>query len=64
MSKMEDLRGLWSDSKFGKVMRIVSENFFRKHSYNWIFNSRIQDFKSTLKYKARLEQFLSEPELR
>lgn len=43
-------------------MRIISEHIIRKHSFHWIFNSRIEDHKSALKYRSRLQTALQVPD--
>lgn len=42
-------------------MRIVSNLFLRKYSFNYIFNSRICNFKSHVKYRYRLCEAIKDP---
>lgn len=58
---MDHLRELWSE-KYGQVMRVISEHFLRKHCFHYIFNSRVQDFRSALKYRKRLQHILTQPQ--
>lgn len=61
MSKIEHLRGLWTDQIIGKEMRVISQSFLRKDCYHWIFFSRVEDYKSPLKYKIRLQSAIRDP---
>lgn len=57
----DQLLELWRHEIYGQVMRIVSDHFFRKKAYDYIFNSRVEDLRSALKYKPRLQQFVADP---
>jgi hypothetical protein len=54
INTIADLRRLWIDYKYSRCMRIISNLFFRKYSLNYIFNSRICNFRSHIKYRHRL----------
>lgn len=62
INTIADLRRLWTDPTFGGVMRIISNIFFRKHALNYIFNSRISNFSSHVKYRQSLWQALRNPD--
>lgn len=63
MSRIIDLRNLWDDESnlYSYPIRIISEYFLRKHCFKWIFNSRIQNFSSPLKYIPRIREALKKP---
>jgi hypothetical protein len=55
MNSIADLRSLWLPSNiFSKALRILSHNFLKKHSLEYIFNSRVCNFKGHVKYRERL----------
>jgi hypothetical protein len=43
-------------------MRIISNLFFRKHCLEYIFNSRISNYSSHVKYRQTLWTALRNPE--
>lgn len=51
------LRELWN----GKEMRVICEHFLRKYCPHYTFNSRVQDFRSFLKYRTRLQYIIARP---
>jgi hypothetical protein len=61
MSKISDLLKIWAHEDYGKLVRVVTCTHFRKYCYHWIFNSRVKNYSSALKYKARLDQFFKNP---
>lgn len=54
INSIADLRKLWVDYKYAKCMRIISNLFLRKYALGYIFNSRICNFSSHIKYRQRL----------
>lgn len=42
-------------------MRIFSMNFLRKHSYEYIFNSRIKMYERNLKYRNKIIEGVVNP---
>lgn len=61
INTIADLRRLWIDYKYARCMRIVSNLFFRKYSLSYIFNSRICNFRSHIKYRHRLAEAVRDP---
>jgi hypothetical protein len=61
INTIADLRRLWIDYKYARAMRIISNLFFRKYSLNYIFNSRICNFRSHIKYRHRLWEAIRAP---
>jgi hypothetical protein len=64
MSKKSDLLKLWDHEDhedYGKLVRVITCTHFRKYCYHWIFNSRVKNYSSALKYKSRLNQMLKNP---
>lgn len=57
-----DLRRLWTDPVIGECMRIVSNLFFRRYAMDYIFNSRISNYSSHIKYRKSLWNALKNPE--
>jgi hypothetical protein len=62
INTIADLRRLWIDYKYAKCMRIISNLFLRKYSLNYIFNSRICNFRSHIKYRQRLREAVKDPQ--
>jgi hypothetical protein len=57
INSIADLRAFWLEDEhkdFPKVVRIISNVFLRYHSLEYIFNSRISNFASHIKYRGRL----------
>jgi len=44
LKTIKDLRNMWTHNVYGKVMRIMSNIYFRKMSLKHIFNSRITGY--------------------
>jgi hypothetical protein len=61
INTIADLRRLWTDPVLGKCMRTISNLFFRKHAMHYIFNSRISNYSSHIKYRQSLWQALKNP---
>ena len=64
MFSVSDLRKLWLDdhNKHAKIMRIFSMNFLRKHSCEYIFNSRIKMYDRNLKYRHKIIEGVQNPQ--
>lgn len=63
INTIADLRYLWMEYKYSKCMRILSNLFLRKYSLNYIFNSRICNYRSHIKYRHRLAEAVSNPKV-
>ena len=61
INTIADLRRLWVDYRYAKCARILSNLFFRKYSLSYIFNSRICNFRSHIKYRHRLWDAIKSP---
>lgn len=62
INTIADLRDFWIDQKYGKFMRIASNLFFRKNALHYIFNSRICNYGSHIKYRKGLWEAVKDPE--
>ena len=65
MTKIEDLKNMWVDNAeniYSYPLRVITENFLRKHALSWIFNSRIEDKKAPIKYRMKLREGVRNPE--
>jgi hypothetical protein len=62
VNTIADLRNMWVDEKHSKLIRIVSNLFFRKFSLHYIFNSRITNYNSHIKYRQSLWKAIESPE--
>ena len=61
MNKISDLRELWEDGQYGRVLRVVSMHFLRTRCHAWIYNSRVEDRWNPLKYRPRIIQGVQQP---
>jgi hypothetical protein len=61
INTIADLRSLWTDGKFCREMRILSYLFLRKHAMQYIFNSRVTNYASHIKYRMKLRDALRDP---
>jgi hypothetical protein len=61
INTIADLRRLWTDPEIGKCFRIISNLFFRRYALQYIFNSRISNFSSHIKYRVSLWCALKNP---
>lgn len=61
INTIADLRRLWTSEPYCRCLRIISNLFFRKHALDYIFNSRISNYASHVKYRQSLWQALSHP---
>lgn len=55
INTISDLRNLWENQEESKSLRTISNNFLRKHSLHYIYNSRIKTRLCHAKYKRRLQ---------
>lgn len=62
INTIADLRGLWSNYRFAKCMRVITFVFLRKHALKYIFDSRICTYSSHIKYRQRLCEAVGNPE--
>lgn len=65
INSISGLRSFWGDEDnpvLAKITRIVSNLFFRRHSYEYIFNSKVTDYSNHTKYRTRLVEALRNPE--
>lgn len=52
---------MWVDFKYARCMRILSNQFLRKYALQYIFNSRICNYTSHVKYRKRLQEAIEQP---
>lgn len=62
INTIADLRSLWTESRYSQEIRMLSCLFLRKHSLQYIFNSRVSNFASHIKYRAKLREALTDPQ--
>jgi hypothetical protein len=63
LSSIAQLQWLWgdSDNPFGKVYRVLSMEYLRKHSLAYIFNSRVNIHSKHLKYRYKMAESVGNP---
>lgn len=61
INTMQDLRGLWTHEVYGRCLRIISNLFFRRYALDYIFNSRISNYASHIKYRQSLWKAIRNP---
>ena len=61
INTIADLRSLWLDYKYAKCMRVLSNLFLRKYALQYIFNSRICNYSSHIKYRHRMREAIYNP---
>jgi hypothetical protein len=61
INTIADLRELWTTGKYSREMRILSNLFLRKYSLKYIFNSRVSNYASHIKYRRKLREALKDP---
>ncbi len=61
INTIADLRNLWVDEQYAQSLRILSNLFLRKYSLHYIFNSRICNFGSHIKYRQSLWKAIEDP---
>lgn len=58
INTIHDLREMWGEDDKGdplkKCIRILSYHFMRKKCLPYIFNSRVKNFHTHLKYKKKI----------
>lgn len=58
INTIHDLREMWGendkDNKIKKCMRILSYHFMRKKCLPYIFNSRVKNYNTHIKYRKRI----------
>ena len=64
VNTIADLRSLWlqKQTRYAKVLRVLSQIYVRKHFFGHIFNSRIENYKKHIKYRYKILQGLRKPE--
>lgn len=56
------LKSLWlQESPFSKAYRIISLEYLRRHSLQYIFNSRVETFANHIKYRYRIIESVKDP---
>lgn len=55
------LKDLWTNSKYSREFRILSNLFLRKYSFGYIFNSRVSNYGTHIKYKYKLQDAVRRP---
>lgn len=61
ITTIADLRALWVDNPYEKVIRTLSCVFLRKYSLHYIFNSRVCNYVSHIKYRQRFLEAIQAP---
>lgn len=61
ITTIAQLRSLWVDNPYEQVLRTLSCHFLRKHSLNYIFNSRINNHGTHIKYRQRFLEVIKAP---
>ncbi len=61
ITTIADLRSLWIDNPYAQVIRTLSCVFLRKYSLNYIFNSRVCNYVSHIKYRQRFLEAIQAP---
>ena len=63
LNNIASLRSLWLDDdfRFAKVTRIISENWMKRGSLQYIFSSRISNYRDHVKYRKRMLEALNKP---
>jgi hypothetical protein len=49
------------DFKYASSMRLLSNQFLRRHSLSYIFNSRISNISPHVKYRYKLIEAIKKP---
>ena len=62
INTIRDIRCMWTHGVFGKAIRILSYQFLRKHALSYIFNSRVKNHSTHVKYRNKLMDGLRNPE--
>ena len=56
------LREMWTEGPFSKALRIITMEYLRKHSFSYIFNSRVENFHKHIKYRYKIIESVAHPE--
>jgi hypothetical protein len=66
MNTIHDLREMWSEDakedKIKKYIRILSYHFMRIKCLPYIFNSRIKNYGTHIKYRKKIMEGIADPE--
>ena len=62
INTIADLRRLWTAEPYCRCLRIISNLFFRRHALDYIFNSRISNYASHIKYRQSLWEAVKHPQ--
>ena len=66
INTIHDLREMWGEDakedKIKKCIRILSYHFMRKKCLPYIFNSRIKNYGTHIKYRKKIIEGIAEPE--
>lgn len=59
-----ELKLLWlsEGNQFHRAFRIISLEYLRKHSLNHVFNSRVINYKTHIKYRKKMYEILENPQ--
>ena len=64
-NSIQTLKKMWGyenvNHKVKKCIRILSYVFMRKHSLNYIFNSKVKHYVTHIKYRRRLIEGIENP---
>lgn len=65
INSIADLRKMWGEkdpeNKVKKCFRILSHEFMRKHCLMYIFNSRVKNFGTHIKYRRKIMEGVQKP---
>jgi hypothetical protein len=61
ITTISDLRALWVDNPYEETIRTLSGLFLRKYSLHYIFNSRVCNYVSHIKYRQRFLEAIKAP---
>ncbi len=63
LNTISQLRAIWmeEENEFAKAYRILSIEYLRKHSLEYIFNSRVENFYKHIKYRYKVIESVSDP---
>lgn len=57
------MRNLWVDEEHGKLMRRISEHYFRKQALSYVFNSHVKPdaYAYHIECRRKLREALRDP---
>lgn len=65
INSIADLRKLWGEkdpqNSLKKCFRVLSHEFMRKHCLMYIFNSRVKNFGTHIKYRHKIMEGVENP---